>query len=280
MALLRVLRRGAVEVIDYRCTSGPGDRAFVEVHARHSLSFVRRGSFGCRSRGRTLDLIPGALLVGYPGDEYCCSHEHHRGGDECLSFQYTPELIEEIAPRADWRVGTVPPLAGFMVLGERAQAAAGTHDSMALDELGLQLAAGFAGRLSPGARRSGAPRRQDRCRAIESALWIDAHAAEDLGLADAARIARLSNYHFLRVFSAVLGVTPHQYLVRSRLRTAARLLLEGSASVTDVAFDAGFNDVSNFVRTFRRAVGMSPGAFRHAGNRRSKILQDRFPAHS
>ncbi|HEY4729711.1 MAG TPA: AraC family transcriptional regulator, partial [Myxococcales bacterium] len=88
----------------------------------------------------------------------------------------------------------------------------------------------------------------------------------------------LSPFHFLRRFAKVLGVTPHQYLVRSRLRRAARLLAEGANSITDVAFDVGFGDLSNFVRTFHRAAGVSPGRFRRAAKGDRKILQERFAA--
>ena len=56
-------------------------------------------------------------------------------------------------------------------------------------------------------------------------------------------------------------MTPHQYLVRARLRRAARLLAEDERSITDVALAVGFADLSNFVRTFRRAAGVSPGRF-------------------
>ncbi|HEX9602943.1 MAG TPA: helix-turn-helix domain-containing protein [Myxococcales bacterium] len=59
--------------------------------------------------------------------------------------------------------------------------------------------------------------------------------------------------------------TPHQYLVGARLRRAARLLLTTSLPVTEVALEAGFGDLSNFIRTFRRAAGRSPRAFRLRG---------------
>jgi AraC-like DNA-binding protein len=80
----------------------------------------------------------------------------------------------------------------------------------------------------------------------------------------------------LRLFAKVLGVTPHQYVVRSRLRRAARLLADGTRSVTAVAFDAGFADVSNFVRTFHRAAGVSPRRFRQAAQGNRNIFQDRI----
>ena len=87
---------------------------------------------------------------------------------------------------------------------------------------------------------------------------------------------RLSPFHFLRTFANVLGVTPHQYLVRSRLRHAARLLADEDRSVTDVAYDVGFGDLSNFIRTFHRAAGVSPSGFRKAAHGDRKIFQERL----
>ena len=77
----------------------------------------------------------------------------------------------------------------------------------------------------------------------------------------------------------LLGVTPHQYLVRSRLRHAARLLVDDEISVTNVAYDVGFADLSNFVRTFHRAAGVSPRRFREASRGDRKILQERLALH-
>ena len=114
---------------------------------------------------------------------------------------------------------------------------------------------------------------------METALWIDAHAHQPIELEDAAGEAGLSPFHFLRLFSSVLGVSPHQYLVRSRLRHAARLLADGERAVTDVAYDVGFGDLSNFVRTFHRAAGVSPRRFREASRGNRKILQERLAVH-
>ena len=270
----RLLQSGSVSVIDYRCTCGPADRPFTEAHRQHSISYVRQGSFGYRRGTRSFELVAGSVLVGHPGDEYMCTHEHHHGGDECLSFQYTPELIEEMAPKAAWRVGALPPIAQLMVLGELGQAAANAHSDVGLDELGLMLGARLA-QVTTG-KRTGArqPNMRDHRRAVEAALWIDANAQQEIDLTTAAGIAGLSSYHFLRVFAAVIGVTPHQYLVRARLRNAARLLVEGEQPITDVAFDVGFNDVSNFVRTFGRAAGVSPRVFRRAARGDRNFFQE------
>ena len=165
-----------------------------------------------------------------------------------------------------------------MVLGELAQAVAEGGSDVGLDEVGMLLTARVVDVVS-GAERMRCPERAlGRRRAVDAALWIDAHAHETIDLEDAATEAGLSPFHFLRVFANVLGVTPHQYLVRCRLRRAASLLAGDERSITDVALDVGFGDLSNFVRTFRRAAGVSPGRFRRAARGDRKILQDRLAA--
>ncbi|MBC7973397.1 MAG: AraC family transcriptional regulator, partial [Myxococcales bacterium] len=100
----------AMSVIDFRCTARPGDPAFVEHHHAHSLSYVHSGSFGLRARGRAYDLVAGSVMVGHPGDEYLCSHDHVCG-DHCLSFQLGPATVEATGDHAAaWRLGSLPPL--------------------------------------------------------------------------------------------------------------------------------------------------------------------------
>lgn len=278
MAIRTVFDGGSVSVFDYRCEARPGDVPFVEWHDAFTVSYVRHGSFGYRFRGSSYELVAGSCLVGHPGDEYMCTHDHV-GGDECLSFYFDPSLVDAIGGPADaWQAGCLPPLADMMVLGELAQAAASGRSAIGVDEVGLILAGRFVDAVSGRTRRPQNPPARDRRRAVETALWIDAHSHEPIVLDDAATEAGLSPFHFLRLFSQVLGVTPHQYLVRSRLRHAARLLADDNRAVTDIAFDVGFGDLSNFVRTFHRAAGVSPRGFRNAAKGNRKIFQDRLAA--
>lgn len=195
-----------------------------------------------------------------------------------LSFHFTPDVVESIGgDAAAWRTVCLPPLSETMVLAELAQAAAGGHADIGLDETALLLAARFFELVSGRGSAAQALRALDRRRAVEVALWIDANAGDPIDLEGSAAQAGLSAFHFLRLFARVIGATPHQYLVRCRLRRAARALAEDAArSVTDIAFDSGFGDVSNFVRTFHRAAGVSPRRFRRSALRERKILQDRL----
>ena len=274
-----LLQSNSIAATDYRCSAGPGDRPFAECHGGHIVAYVRKGSFGYRARGRSHELVAGSVLVGHPGDEYVCTHDHVCG-DECLAFDLGPALVEAIAPaRAEiWRVGGLPPLPELMVLGELAQAAAEGRSDIGLAEAGMALVGRLVGIVTGRKGHWSEATARDRQRAVEAALWINAHAREPVDLEAAAGEAGLSPFHFLRLFHRVLGVTPHQYLVRSRLRRAARLLAEDAHSITEVAYEVGFADLSNFVRSFHRAAGVSPRRFRKAAKGDRKFLQERIGA--
>jgi AraC family transcriptional regulator len=271
---------GSLSVYRYRCRRGPADRPFTEVHRSHSLSYVRRGSFGYRTLGAQHELVAGAVMVGRPDQEYMATHEHHGCGDECLSVKLAPALAASFGSTL-WDSACVPPLPELMVLGELAQAAAEGRTGIGVDEAAMLFAGKFAA-LAGAGTSTVTIRSSARRRAVEAALWLEAHAAEPIGLEDAARESGLSPFHFLRVFAAVIGATPHQYLLRLRLARAAKLLSGENVPVTEVALDAGFADLSNFVRTFRRAAGVSPREFRRSARRAAraerKILQERIAA--
>ena len=277
MASTTLAQHDGMSVYDYRCTAGRGAPPYAEFHDRFSISYVRRGTFGYRVRGALYELVPGAVLIGHAGDEYTCTHDHEACGDECLSFQLEADLAQATRAAAEpWRPCALPPLPELMVMGELAQAAAEGSSDLGLDEVGLLLIDRYLAVASGQKRRAPHTTARDRRRAVRTALWIDANADQPIALASCAREAQLSPFHLLRLFADVLGVTPHQYLVRARLRHAARLLADGARSITDVALEVGFADLSNFVRTFRRAAGVSPRSFRLAARGERKILQERL----
>jgi AraC family transcriptional regulator len=100
---------------------------------------------------------------------------------------------------------------------------------------------------------------------LERAMrFFEQRFAERVTLKEAARVAGLSPDHFSEVFRAALGCTPHQYLVRCRLRHARQLIAsEGHRrSLAEIARAAGFFDQAHLTRHFQRAFGQSPGQWR------------------
>jgi AraC family transcriptional regulator len=276
MQAIAKARTPTLAVYEYHCEAGPQDAPFAEMHSEYSMSYVQRGSFGYRTGGKLHELVAGSLLVGYPGDEYMCTHEHHCRGDVCLSFKLAPALVDELGDDRDaWRVGGVPPVADLMVMGELAQAVADGRSDVGFDEIAYAFTSRFIATVRGVKARAPKSRLQDRRRVIDVARWIEENSHEEIDLETAARTAGMSSYHLLRTFARVLGVTPHQYLIRSRLRHAARLLTDDGSTITQIAGAVGFADLSNFIRTFGRAAGMSPQEFRRAARGRRRRAKSR-----
>src|SRR5262245_13721926 len=124
MATTTIFSGETLSVVDFRCAVAPGDAPFPEAHEGYSVSYVRKRSFGYQLGSRAFELVAGAAVIGYPGAEYVCTHDHVHG-DECLSFRFAPALVEALGGTNElWRAGTMPPLPELMVLAELGQAAA------------------------------------------------------------------------------------------------------------------------------------------------------------
>ena len=93
--------------------------------------------------------------------------------------------------------------------------------------------------------------------------YIHDHLADSPTLAELARVAGLSRYHFLRVFRARFGLTPHAYLTQARI-TRARELLAAGEPIGSVAFAVGFADQSHLTNRFKQWVGVTPAEYRSA----------------
>ncbi|MGC5019968.1 helix-turn-helix domain-containing protein [Micromonospora sp. DT47] len=91
---------------------------------------------------------------------------------------------------------------------------------------------------------------------------MDRAYAEPLDIPALARIAYVSEAHFIRTFRATFGETPHRYLQRRRVERAMSMLIESDRDVTDICFAVGFSSLGSFSRTFRQIVGESPSDFR------------------
>jgi AraC-like DNA-binding protein len=92
--------------------------------------------------------------------------------------------------------------------------------------------------------------------------YIDAHMEETIRLADLAKAAGLTKMHFAAQFRASVGMCPHEYLLRQRIRRAQTLLQDSGQRLVDVALSVGFQAQSHFTTVFRRYVGDSPHRWR------------------
>jgi len=259
-------------VSDIVCTAGPHDRPFEEQHDAVCIAAVTRGTFQYRSTSGAAVLAPGALLLGNKGACFECGHEHGTG-DRCLSFHVAPDIFERVVAavpgtrRTTFAAPSLPPLPALMPLLAVVEAACDDGDQAELEELTLRLCGAVAAALVGISRSSRGPSRRDERRISEALRRIEVEAEGHLTLVGLAREAAMSPYHFLRTFCQVVGVTPHQFVLHTRLHRAAVRSRRTDETISAIAFEAGFNDLSTFNRRFRRVMGVSPSVYRTSGRR-------------
>lgn len=271
----RILSRGnGWTVADVVCRAGPHDPSFEEQHQDVGIAIVVQGTFQYGSALGVDLMTPGSLLLGNAGQYFECGHDH-AAGDRCISFTYSPEYFEALAETNGkagplrFSIPRIPPVRDLAKLISRACAGliqATRPDGVSPDSDGWEeMAVELAGRAlhlggCADSKRSSQP--SGEARVTRVVRRIDSHPEWDHGLASLANEAKLSRYHFLRLFQGLTGLSPHQFVLRTRLRNAATRLIVDREPILDVALDSGFDDVSNFNHAFRAEFGMSPRSYR------------------
>jgi len=257
-----------VAVVDVACRLGPKDPPYPERHEGWAIALVRRGTFEYRAHdSQRTELRPGWLLLGRDGNEFEC---HHRNcnGDDCMSVHIASSLVEDVrrahrlSGKGLFPASVLPPIT--RISGELASADRAMRSGAAIDpdSLALRLVEAVFVACGGEATSARAPSRRDRDHVAAALDAIEASPDEPWALADLADLVGASPFHFARAFRTITGTTPHRYVISARLRRAAALLLDTEQRISDIAFDVGFGDLSNFVHTFRREMGVTPREFR------------------
>ncbi|MRX07383.1 helix-turn-helix domain-containing protein [Pseudoduganella sp. FT25W] len=126
--------------------------------------------------------------------------------------------------------------------------------------IGQHLLCTYTDTPAPSASLGGLPRYKIR-RAVD---YIRAHFQEDIGFKDIADQLDMSPYHFARMFKHSMQESPHQFIMRCRIESAKKMLIESDKSIADIAFDVGYKSQSYFTTRFALLVGVTPAAFRGA----------------
>lgn len=104
----------------------------------------------------------------------------------------------------------------------------------------------------------------DRRRLTRVKEYVASNLEADLTIAQLAKVASLSRFHFARAFKTAVGQSPHQYVSAQRLERAKELLTRGEEPVLDIAIALNFSSQANFTRAFRQSVGITPGQYRRS----------------
>jgi AraC family transcriptional regulator len=270
----------------WRCEAPePGTHA-PERATHHLIVFPTHGGYARRIEG-VRELLDASRVVYFNADEWYEVDHPFGGGDRCTVLSLEPELVASIAGAGTAldRTGSTPRFAatsrassGPLHLAQRMLSARGLStgaDPIALDAQAFQV---IDAALPRGGKRSSQPSRaagrtagpqsattkrtataEHHRRAVERALEkIHAEHRSALSLAEIARAAAYSPFHFCRLFRAQVGVSLHRYLNRLRLREALEEVMDCRSDLGPVALRYGFSSHSHFSEAFRREFGRAP----------------------
>lgn len=236
----------------------------LEVGTDYCISRLERGSFAMQIGRQRWTLAPGSLFLHFPGMEYRCLHDKSVPTDVCLSLTYAPPSDDDpesaIAFERVARMRPVPPPSNrlaylFLRLARSAE------QELLAEETAYAVQTEIISQ-SESVRK---PYREYQLRwyaeRVDAARrHMEHHYSTEHRLAWLGRMVGMSPFHFARIFRELVGVPPHSYLLRVRLRKAAWHLDQG-ASVTEACFNSGFQHLSHFSRHFHRHFGVKPSAY-------------------
>ncbi len=237
-------------------------------HETYAVAAILEGCETFFHRGEQRYAWAGSVAVVGPD-------EVHDGAAHGALFEYrtfypSPELMRDVAEDLAGRSLAGPPWFRHSVMPDPALAARLVRLHACLESPAVPLLerderlVAFLGALIARWGDLDPPPAKPESRAVARAReYLDEHLAEEVELADLARVTGLTRSHLIRAFRRETGLTPHAYLMDRRFRAAGRMLGRGEAP-GDVAAACGFFDQSHLNRVFKARMAVTPGAFRAA----------------
>jgi AraC-like DNA-binding protein len=238
-------------------------------HEGYCLGVIERGALGFRYMGENVVAPAGAVNLAVPGEVHT-GHAADGVGWTYRMFYLDAGLMVSAASQMTGRRASLPFIrAGVLFDARLARRIHCLHGRMNDPRTpALEKETGLLAVVTRVIRQYGEPRSaaMESGRepvAVETArAYIHAHYDRDISVRDLAALTGLSPYHFIRVFSGQVGLTPHAYLVQVRVQQARQLLATGETP-SQAALSAGFFDQSHLSRHFKRILGVTPGRYRN-----------------
>ena len=250
------------ELGEERCVSHPHAVLSEKTYSMPAVGFVLSGWFDYRTEMGTTTAVPGAVVFGNGGQTFTCRHGD-TSGNRRLVVVFNGGFLDEVAndcgfADTDFHAAALPPgAAAAAIYGQMRKLARRDEDTAFL----------LAARALKAGRGDGLPVRpnaRSRQRVLSVARHIEETYDQPHTLKSLAAMACLSRHHFLRLFKQVTGESPNQYVIATRLRAAADMLIETRMPIAEVAFASGFRDLSHFNNRFRAVFGCAPRRWRNS----------------
>lgn len=288
LADIRILFSSDVyQAVRYKCNCNICSLSQPEYSDSFCIDFIQTGFFEYRSFRRQEEVHTGRILISKPGFPYTIRHVDNQP-DTTTTFRFKPAFLQQLilnyAREAGWFLQN-PDVHSIVINSNAAldhlhhlflqqvssleKTGESIHhvaaDKLYIDDLVLHLLDTIMHKLGNVAAVAPLPDalKLYHLPVIELAQdYLLQHFREDISLQQLAEHCHTSLFHFSRIFKAVLGVSPHQYLLGIRLHQAKRLLADTQQPVSEVAFACGFNSLEHFATAYRKKYNVSPSTYR------------------
>jgi len=243
-------------------------------HEGYAFGVIERGALAFHYRRENVVAPAGTINLANPDEP----HDGHGAGDSGWTYRMlylSPEMIAHAAAQVAGKPADLPYFASGVLhdpvlaraVHDLHRAMSDPHTPRLEKETRLMLA--LAGLIR---RHADAPPRlhpigSEASPVRRAVAYLKDRLNTDLSVAELAGVARLSPFHFTRVFARETGMPPHAFLIQERARQA-RGFLDRGLPIAESALAAGFSDQSHLNRHFKRIFGITPGQY-------SRIVQDR-----
>jgi AraC family transcriptional regulator len=250
------------ELGEESCFSHPFARAPEKSYTAPAVGFVLSGCFDYRTQTGATTAVPGTVVFGNLGQQFTCHHED-TFGNRRLVVVFNKAFLEDVAN--DCGIEDAGFHSAALAPGRAATAIYGRMRKLASMDNQEEAAFIFAASALEAGRSGHEPLRlsgRSRDRVLSVVRFLEDAFDRPHTLKSMAAMACLSRHHFLRLFKQVTGQSPSQYLISTRLRAAADLLLTTRMPISDVAYASGFRDISHFNGCFKTVFGCAPRRWR------------------
>lgn len=259
------------QIRDYQCTCMECSLSKVEQCEQFSICFARSGFYEQQVFRKAQEMHIGRLLISKPGIEYVIRHiDNHP--DLCTSFNFSAAFYEKVKEHfreeakwffsnADVQSLLLTAHADIEFIHQRILSQAKQPSSLEMDDLVVQLVEKVM--LTLGNKKTvehvSASLKRHHLSTIERARdFLFQNFSQHIGLQQLAEHCCVSVFHFGRIFKSMMNTSPHQYLTELRLNNAKLLLQSTQRSVTEIAFQCGFNSLEHFTAAYRNQFKTTP----------------------
>jgi AraC family transcriptional regulator len=211
----------------------------------------------------------GKIMVVNPGDTVSCFVD--APAKPYYSFLVKADLLKKVAEEMEYTgsirfKNLINPFSFSLLQACRsldAESSRPDHLNLIMESLELQIASILLRELETTEKKPSPsfPESDSYIRLAEE--YIKTYFSSNISLDDICQEIHVSQYHFIRMFKHKVGLTPHQYLINTRVEKAKKLLDTGEYSITEVAIVCGFTNIQHFSSTFRKATGSSPTEYKY-----------------